>query len=173
MLQVITLPNVCHSSFSIIARHFPFFKSSSSLTLFLCATQSPPVLTEREAVSIFSFFFPHPWSRSPFATFSATWLISFLDSLSSLSYPAPWPPWHFSSNKNGYTTSSNQHMVMVFFTKLLNFSKVLLLSLFPLFDSFGKCFPQIPENPHNFSPLSILLLPDWKKMVPGRWAMGD
>lgn len=111
MLQIITLPNGHHSTFNFTARSFLFCKSSSSLTLFICGTQSHPLFSNRDAVSFFLFllsifFFPYPCTDFPLSMAS---FMAFFYSLSSLSQSVPWPPCHFSFNESGYTFFQSIH----------------------------------------------------------------
>lgn len=108
MLQIITLPNGHHSTFNFTARSFLFFKSSSSLTLFFCASQSHPVFSNRDAVSFFLFFLfffliPAPVSLS---LWHHLWL-SFIPF--QVFQSVPWPPCHFSFTESGYTFFQSTH----------------------------------------------------------------
>lgn len=128
MLQIITLLNGHHSTFNFAARSFLFFKSSSSLTLFFCAAQSHSIFSNRDT-SFFSFFLFFYLIPPPVALY--LWHHSWLFSIPFQVFHSlcPGHPVIFHSIKVD-TLSSNQHMVMVFSTKLTIFSKVFMLSVF-------------------------------------------
>lgn len=138
MLQIITLPNGHHSTFSFTSRSFLFFKSSSSLTLFFCATQSHLVFSNREAVSFFvffSFFLFFFLISPPVSLYPChhSWLSSILFQVfHSL---CPGHPVIFHSMKVDIL-SSNQHRVMVLSTKLMIFLEGFHASCLPGFSLF-------------------------------------
>lgn len=137
MLQVITLPNVHHSSFSITDRSFPLSHPHLPLCSFFSPLSLPFLFGYHWEVSLIHFQVSHSLCLGhPVISHSVK-----IDTLLLPIKPRWWS----------------------FITKLLHFFFRGFHASFPpwfsIFHLLEKCFPQIPENPHNFLPLSTVLLP--------------